>query len=260
MKTAKTKTRYFRKDYAPARAIAARRKTSRHNSSHLSTDFAITAPSTKTTNRQSGSKSSNASRQITTKVKTAAAGAKKVARKVATTSKTVAKNLTAEFNERIKKPRRTSTSSRRSHTKRKPITWSEITLISIIGTSAIAIAAALIISSALDPVKRSEQELAKLADSYYVEYLYPRTLAGKFDEAETILKDFTVQGLPNIHLRQLLSYDNGKYADSLSTFSNEHYQCDTNKTYVRYYPVAPYGPRDFTVYYGTSCEKVGAAE
>jgi len=257
MKTAKTKTRYFQKDYAPARAMAAHRKSSRRKISNLTTDFAIPSQSA---NRQPNTKSSTSNHQATTKVKKATANAKKIAHKVATTSKTVAKNLTTQINDRIRKTRHFPTSHRRTRSKRKPITWSEITLFSIISTSAVTIVISLILSFALDPVKLSEQELAKLADSYYVEYLYPRTLAGKFDEAETILKDFTTQGLPNIHLRQLLSYDNGKYASSLDVFSNKYYQCDTNKTYVRYYPIAPYGPRDFTVHYGTACEKIGAVE
>lgn len=223
MKKGQAKTRYFKKDYAPARIMAERKR------SHSTTG------------------------KMTTNLK-------KTATKTSQTVKKVAKNLS--------KTNKTKTSSTKVHNKttsrRKPVakklSWSEITLLSIIGTSAVAIVFSFAFTAIFDPVKRSERELSKLADAYYIEYLYPRALGGKFDEAEAILKDFTVQGLPNVRLRQLLLFDEAKYASSAEIFSNPYYKCDTNKTYVRYYPIEPYGPRDYIVQYGTACEKIGSLE
>lgn len=243
MKSAKTKTRYFKKDYAPARAMAARQKSRRRSN--------LASASTKTSSVKSTSSRSKSSKSSTRKLTTST---KRFAQKVTAASKSTAQKLSAQLSSST--PRRAK--SRRRQSSR--FTWREVTLVSLLGTSAVMIAFAIIMSSILDPVKRSERELSKLADNYYIEYLYPRTLGGKFDEAEAILKDFTVQGLPNVRLRQLLLYDDAKYASSIEAFSNSHYECDTNKTYVRYFPVEPYGPRDYTVEYGTSCEKLSQIE
>lgn len=217
------KTRYFKKDYAPARAMAARKK------------------------------SRTTSGKVSTSLKKASANASKTIKKV-----------TQSISSRTKTKASKSTTSRKSSASRKSprikLAWPEATLLSIIGTCTVAIIFSFVFTSIADPVKRSERELNKLANAYYVEYLYPRAVGGKFDQAEAILKDFSTQGLPNVRLRQLLLFNEAKFANSSEAFSNPYYECDTNKTYVRYYPVAPYGPRDYTVQYGTSCEKIGLAE
>lgn len=138
------------------------------------------------------------------------------------------------------------------------LTWREGTLLSIIGISAVTIAFTLIYSAIFDPSKLSQRELEKLANAYYVEYLYPHALGKYLDEPAAIMSEYKDAGLPIVRLRQLLLYNNGQFAASADKFSNQYYECDSNQTFVRYYPVEPYGPRDYTIKYGSVCEKVGA--
>lgn len=144
--------------------------------------------------------------------------------------------------------------------KRQSFSWREVTLMSLVGTSAAMIALTFVLSSVLDPVKRSEQEISKLAERYYIEYLYPRALGDYINQPKIILHDYEKRGLPNVRLTQLLSYNNNSHADSLDIFENPYYNCDLNATYVKFYPVEPYGPRDFTVNYNMVCEKSGSIE
>ncbi len=185
----------------------------------------------------------------------------KVSQQVETLSKKVSKELSA-------KTRAKSRSRRPVHTARAKrgaqrigyLTWREITLLSSIGVCALTIVFTFIYTNIADPVKRSEHELTKLANSYYIEYYYPRVLGKYLYQPEEVLADYAAAGLPAVRLRQVLLSNDGKYSSSADAFSNAYYQCDTNDTYIRYYPVAPYGPRDYTVTYSTACEKVGQVE
>lgn len=131
---------------------------------------------------------------------------------------------------------------------------------SLVGTSALMIAFTFIFSNVFDPAKVSEQEISKLANEYYIEYLYPRALGKYLDQPKIILKDYATSGFPSVRLYQLLSYNSNAHLDSLNVFSNAYYQCDTNATSVKYYPTEPYGPRDFTVSYDMACTKSGDTE
>lgn len=182
--------------------------------------------------------------------------------KLSKTIKSTAAKAKASSAKLLQKAR---TNYKRSHRKtsarrRASFSWREVTLMSLIGTSAAMIALTFILTSVLDPVKRSEQEISKLAEEYYIEYLYPRALGKYLDQPKIILRDYTESGLPNVRLSQLLSYNNNSHASSLEAFSNAYYECDTNATYVQYHPVEPYGPRDFTVTYGMACERPGQVE
>lgn len=187
--------------------------------------------------------------------------AQKVGHSTAKLAKTASAKITKAKQTRSKrsasaKPQARRNVRARSSTKHVAMTWREKTLLSLIATSAAMIAVTFAFSALYDPIKRSERELEKLADAYYIEYLYPSVLGKSLNQPETILADYVSAGMPSVRLRQLLLYNDSKYSDSASIFSNSYYHCDTNKTYIRYFPVAPYGPRDYTVKYGTACERV----
>lgn len=250
--SATTKTRYFRKDYAPARLAKTQKKSSRQRStasSQLSQSIATDLGLKQKT-----------SAKVSAGLKQAARKTGQAAKKTAQSVQNTVRKITQSSAKSAPAARSRSTARRKTTTKRKrePITWREIALISQLGTSAFVIIFALIFCAVNDPVKRTQQELEKLADAYYIEYLYPSSLGSKLYQPETVLADYAQAGLPAVKLRQLLLYNNGKYSSSLSVFSNAYYKCDTNQTYVRYYPVEPYGPRDYTVTYGPVCEKVSS--
>ncbi len=216
-------------------------KKGRNKTVYFRKDWSLTKPTTSQT------KSHATSTKVAHTVK---AIATKVQKATVKTAKSLSKSA-----QKFSRSLRNKSRSHRKATKRSPFSWREVTLMSLIGTSALMIAFSFMFTSLFDPIKRSERELTKLANNYYIEYLYPRALGKYLDQPKLILDNYTESGLPTVRLNQLLSYDSTKNANSFATFSNDYYQCDTNATTVRYYPVEPYGPKDFTVEYQMSCEK-----
>lgn len=228
MKKGRKKTVYFRKDYYIPTQASAKRKSS--NSANLRSCRTNTKPN------------------LTKTVKSAAVKTKQATAKFT-------KSLTQKSSS--KNPSAYRKVTKRNH---QSFSWREVTLMSLIGTSAAMIALTFTLSVVLDPIKRSEQEISKLAERYYIEYLYPRALGDYIDQPKVILRDYAKRGLPNVRLTQLLSYNNNSHANSLDVFENPYYNCDLNATYVKFYPIEPYGPRDFTVNYNMACEKSGSVE
>lgn len=137
---------------------------------------------------------------------------------------------------------------------KKKFGWPEWTLVGIVGASVLVIAVAVCTIFRDSPAERADKELKKLADDYYVEYLYPRLLGGKIDEDPTpAMKIYDEAGVPTTYLRQLLHYNNDEKIGSAPIFTA--IACNTNTTGVRYFPYAPYGPTDYTVTYIWQCEK-----
>ncbi len=136
---------------------------------------------------------------------------------------------------------------------RKKFGWPEWTLIGIVGVSVVAIAIAVCTIFRDSPAERADKELKKLADDYYVEYLYPRLLGGRVNEDPApAMKRYDETGVPTTYLRQLLHYNDDEKIGSAEVFSAV--ACNTNMTGVRYFPYAPYGPKDYTVTYIWQCE------
>lgn len=249
----KQKTTYFRKDYAPARYLAEQKRANTF-SGKVSKTVKKAATSVKKSAKSTATKAAKSLRQAAAKSRSKSQKSPAYNSPRAAASPKNSAQLTARY---------THTSSRPSrYTRKSPkpsrFTWREASLVSMIGACALMIAITLIFSHVYDPVKRSQAELEKLAYDYYTEYLYPYSLGRNLEHPEVILADYVYQGLPAVRLRQLLLYNNGSHASSAEVFSNQYYECDKNQTYVRYYPVEPFGPSDFTITYGTACEKISS--
>lgn len=146
--------------------------------------------------------------------------------------------------------------TRKTRPPRKKLTPSEYSLLGIIGTSAVCILSALIVSFTFDPAGAAEKAMSDLADDYYIEFLYPRVLGSHIDEPASILAKYSESGLPSVRLSQLLLYNDASHASYSTYFDNKYYKCDAGRSYFSFHPVAPYGPRDYTVEYSPTCEKV----
>ncbi len=131
------------------------------------------------------------------------------------------------------------------------MTWESWVLFGIVMTSIIVITIALFSQLGDTPTQRAEKELKRLADDYYVLYLYPRLIGSK-KTAEEALKIYDDAGVPTVFLRQMLHFNDDENIESAVFFEN--LKCNTNTTGVRYYPVEPYGPRDYTVDYIWHCD------
>lgn len=126
-------------------------------------------------------------------------------------------------------------------------------LLGIVVVSALMILCAFGIAAVGKPTNKVERELNKIADDYYITYLYPRLLGNLEANPEAILDKYLDNGVATTYLRQLLHYDNDRNAASATVFATM--ACDTNTTWVRYYPEAPFGPRDYHVEYKMNCEE-----
>ena len=131
------------------------------------------------------------------------------------------------------------------------VALNQLTLvIGILAAATLAIGLALATQLLDTPEEQAKKELAKIADDYYVEYVYPQlTEAGQKTEK---LVDYATAGVPMTYLRQLLLYNNGEHQAQAGIFSAAG--CDTNATGVRYYPVEPYGPHDYTASFVWQCD------
>lgn len=137
---------------------------------------------------------------------------------------------------------------------KKRFGWQEWTLIGIVGVTGLAILISLCTLLGDSPAEKADKELKKLADDYYVEYLYPRLLGGKVNDDPTpAMEIYNETGVPTTYLRQLLHYNDDEKIDSADVFAAV--ACNTNMTGVRYFPFAPYGPKDYKVEYIWRCEK-----
>jgi hypothetical protein len=132
---------------------------------------------------------------------------------------------------------------------RKFITWGVM-------ISGIMVAVSLFVTIYYNPeviVKRKFNELARTYyESYYYDKLVETIDEDKFQER---MESYSQSGLQPVLLRQLLLYQNGKYSDYKEYFEQEDYVCDKNKTSATFFPVAPYGVRDYKVEFKFECGK-----
>ena len=104
------------------------------------------------------------------------------------------------------------------------------------------------------PEKVARREFERIAKDYYENYFYGDffgNLTG--EERKVAFTKYAERGLPPTYLRLLLKYDNGKHSDSAPLFKYTGYTCDTNSTYVVFYPTEPFEAKDYTMKIEMSC-------
>ena len=102
------------------------------------------------------------------------------------------------------------------------------------------------------PERLVKQKLTDITADYYENYYYPNFVGNADDEKslEEIMSRYTASGFATISLRQLLLFDNERYAET-AKFIQKY--CDENKTFARIYPEAPYGKTNYHVDYLYAC-------
>ncbi len=142
---------------------------------------------------------------------------------------------------------------RKKVTKKLELSWEQRTLLGMVAGASVAIMISFLGFLVDTPAEMAHKELAELADDYYISYLYPTLLGDVFtvDPGEK-LQGYVELGTPATYLRQLLHYDNDKNMLSAPIFENV--ACDTNRTSIKFFPVEPYGPRDYTIKYTWNCD------
>ena len=122
--------------------------------------------------------------------------------------------------------------------------------------SAVMVGVSLFVTVYFDPEKVAQRKFEELATTYYEDYYYDKFMES-IDEGvkEEKMEMYEETGFQPVLLRQLLLYQNGKYASYKGYFERDGFSCDKNKTSAKFYPVAPYGKTDYTVKYDYSCAK-----
>lgn len=128
-------------------------------------------------------------------------------------------------------------------------------LVVILAVASLSVVTALSVQAIFDPQRQAEHKIDELAKEYYSTYLYPRLL-GTNQNAEEALSGLTKSGVATTYLRQILLYNNQAHRNETVFFSNARYSCNTNRTGVRFYPEAPYGPEDFRTEVFWECQKL----
>ncbi|MBR3180812.1 hypothetical protein IKF63_01905 [Candidatus Saccharibacteria bacterium] len=101
----------------------------------------------------------------------------------------------------------------------------------------------------------AHRKFEKIAKEYYENYYYPKFIETLSPEVyEQRMEIYSKTGLQPATLRQLLLYQNGKNSAYKKYFEKEHFSCDKNETSARFYPVAPYGTKDYTVEFKYTCQ------
>lgn len=144
----------------------------------------------------------------------------------------------------------------KKHKQKAKRAWYEWALFAVVVVCVLAVGVSLLTLLNKSPQEKAEQELERLAGSYYTEYLYPRLLGGDVTDPAATMQNYADAGVPLVYLRQLLLYNDGENAGSKAIFQNQQISCDTNSTRVHYQPVEPYGPYDYEVDLFLVCEEV----
>ncbi|MDO4978559.1 MAG: hypothetical protein Q4E47_00155 [Candidatus Saccharibacteria bacterium] len=114
------------------------------------------------------------------------------------------------------------------------------------------VVAAIWASIELTDQKIAERKFDELAKKYYAEVLYPAaTEVNSNVSAETALNAFSERGLTQVRLRQLINFYNDK--KDRAVFSTERLECDTNNSFIVFYPKAPWGKGDYTTQKSLYC-------
>lgn len=123
----------------------------------------------------------------------------------------------------------------------------------IIITASVMVAISLILWFYFQPDKVARRELEYLAKDYYETYYYPQSIE---NADQNTLTKVAENGSPTVKLRQLLLFDNQRHASSAQAFDQKRYFCDTSATYIKYYPVEPFGKKDYKIEYNYTCKNL----
>ena len=120
--------------------------------------------------------------------------------------------------------------------------------------SAVAVLGSVMFFSYFSPEKLANDALAEIAEDYYENYYYQKLIKSlpKEKSFEDAMAEAEKDGFPKVYLRHLLLFDNGKYEKRAKLFDSKRYDCDKNSVSVQFFPVAPFGPKDYKIVYDTS--------
>ncbi len=100
------------------------------------------------------------------------------------------------------------------------------------------------------PERSVSKKIEELAANYYENNLYKTIADSKPDSYTDVIKKYEESGFSSVSLRQVLLFNNEVKTSTEKTITK---YCDENKTEVKFYPVSPYGVKDYRAEYKLSC-------
>ena len=112
---------------------------------------------------------------------------------------------------------------------------------------------AVISSFLLTPERRVKASIDSLASNYYENYIYKNLISSpKYSgDINGTMQKYIERGFAPVPLRQIISFSQTTESDSAKLI--EEY-CDINRTFVKFYPDAPFSSTAYHIDYTYSCE------
>ena len=119
--------------------------------------------------------------------------------------------------------------------------------------SSIMVVVGIFVSVFFNAEAVAHRKFEMLAREYYEDYYYDKFMA-TIDESvfNEKMATFANSGLKPVPLRQILLYQNGKNSAYKKYFEREGFSCDKSATTAQFFPVEPYGKKDYTVEFSYS--------
>ena len=145
------------------------------------------------------------------------------------------------------KPSRLSRTRKRDH---KIFLNARRAIIVIIITSIVIVVAAVLLTSFANPESIVKREVESIATDYYENHFYPEITEKSDKSPADIIERYTTSGFARVTLRQLLIFDNERHAEAAAILTT---YCDTNDTFVQFFPESPFGKSNYRIEYHYSC-------
>lgn len=132
----------------------------------------------------------------------------------------------------------------------KVATIAKNVILAIIALTTLTVVAIILITQFSTPEHIVTHEIESIATDYYENYFYPEITTNNPSSPEQIFAKYETTGFARVSLRQLLLFDNERHASSATLLSSH---CDTNTTFVQFFPTAPFSKSDYRTEYHYSC-------
>ena len=128
------------------------------------------------------------------------------------------------------------------------LTARKITLI-IIAAVAFLVGIAILLSVIFSAENTTKRQIESMAKDYYETFFYENFTKNSGGEISAFEK-YAEKGFAKVTLRQLLLFDGGRYKNLTENLTE---YCNEGLTTVKFYPVEPYGTKNYKIEYDYSC-------
>ena len=148
---------------------------------------------------------------------------------------------------------RSSRIAKSQDTSRKIHRRSRHTILAVIVLAMMSVILTILFTTLSTPERVITHQVEAISTDYYENYFYDQigSNATSNTSIPEIMEKYLTRGFAKITLNQLLHFDNGRHSGAASTLST---YCDLENTYIKIYPLEPFGRQDYRIDYHYSCE------